>query len=233
MVLWRPGARARLGALRLLVGYRHGPRRAGRDRHRSGHWLVEEARSQRAGARYSLLVSIGTPGVETDIWTPVAHQIGVPIESSSKCDSYTRFGSRRIRINRPTIAGSRWITIPPPRHRPSGSVLAPEWISLKAPGSLGFGGGSMVPTATVVAASPPSPPLVPVAWRVGNRLGGCRCPLGDKRAAVAVFDLEATAQLAVLVELHAPGTPHRVVLPSSQAPSQVNEAPAFVGRQFT
>jgi hypothetical protein len=33
-----------------------------------------------AGARYALLVSIETPGVETDIWTPIAHQIGVPIE---------------------------------------------------------------------------------------------------------------------------------------------------------
>lgn len=33
-----------------------------------------------AGARYALLVSIETPGVDTDIWTPVANQIGVPVE---------------------------------------------------------------------------------------------------------------------------------------------------------
>jgi hypothetical protein len=32
------------------------------------------------GARYALVVSIETPGVETDIWTPVAQQIGVPVE---------------------------------------------------------------------------------------------------------------------------------------------------------
>jgi hypothetical protein len=32
------------------------------------------------GARYALVVSIETPGVETDIWTPVAQQVAVPIE---------------------------------------------------------------------------------------------------------------------------------------------------------
>ncbi|WP_316187960.1 MULTISPECIES: S8 family peptidase [unclassified Bradyrhizobium] len=31
-------------------------------------------------ARYSLIVTIETPGIETDIYTPVANQIGVPIE---------------------------------------------------------------------------------------------------------------------------------------------------------
>jgi hypothetical protein len=30
-------------------------------------------------ARYSLLVTIATPGVESNIYTPVANQIGVPI----------------------------------------------------------------------------------------------------------------------------------------------------------
>jgi hypothetical protein len=30
-------------------------------------------------ARYSLIVTIATPGVETDIYTPVANQIGVPV----------------------------------------------------------------------------------------------------------------------------------------------------------
>jgi hypothetical protein len=29
--------------------------------------------------RYSLIVTIETPGVETDLYTPVANQIGVPI----------------------------------------------------------------------------------------------------------------------------------------------------------
>ncbi len=45
-------------------------------------WWKEQKRRDRsaAGARYALLVSIETPGVETDIWTPVAQRIGVPIE---------------------------------------------------------------------------------------------------------------------------------------------------------
>jgi len=45
-------------------------------------WWKEQKKRERsaAGARYALLVSIETPGVETDIWTPVAHQIGVPVE---------------------------------------------------------------------------------------------------------------------------------------------------------
>jgi hypothetical protein len=30
-------------------------------------------------ARYSLVVTIATPDVETDIYTPVANQIGVPV----------------------------------------------------------------------------------------------------------------------------------------------------------
>jgi len=30
-------------------------------------------------ARYSLIVTIATPEVETDLYTPVANQIGVPI----------------------------------------------------------------------------------------------------------------------------------------------------------
>jgi hypothetical protein len=32
------------------------------------------------GARYALVVSIETPGVDVDIWTPVAEEVGVPIE---------------------------------------------------------------------------------------------------------------------------------------------------------
>jgi hypothetical protein len=31
-------------------------------------------------ARYSLIVTIATPDVETDLYTPVAAQIGVPID---------------------------------------------------------------------------------------------------------------------------------------------------------
>jgi len=47
----------------------------------TGWWklLPNRDRSER-GARYSLVVSIETPGQDVDIWTPVAEQIGVPIE---------------------------------------------------------------------------------------------------------------------------------------------------------
>jgi Subtilase family len=47
----------------------------------TGWWkeLTSRDRSER-GARYALVVSIETPGQEVDIWTPVAQQIGVPIE---------------------------------------------------------------------------------------------------------------------------------------------------------
>ncbi len=46
----------------------------------SGWWKErpDRDRSDR-GARYSLIVSIDTPGLDVDIWTPVAQEIGVPI----------------------------------------------------------------------------------------------------------------------------------------------------------
>jgi hypothetical protein len=47
----------------------------------SGWWKDQPKRDRRyLGARYALVVSLETPGVETDIWTPVAQQVGVPIE---------------------------------------------------------------------------------------------------------------------------------------------------------
>lgn len=46
----------------------------------SGWWKDQPKRDRSAkGARYSLVVSIETPGVEADIWTPVAQQVGVPV----------------------------------------------------------------------------------------------------------------------------------------------------------
>lgn len=44
-------------------------------------WWKEQPRRDRSdkGARYALVVSIETPGVEADIWTPVAQQVGVPV----------------------------------------------------------------------------------------------------------------------------------------------------------
>jgi hypothetical protein len=31
------------------------------------------------GARYALVISIETPGVEADIWTPVAQRVGIRV----------------------------------------------------------------------------------------------------------------------------------------------------------
>lgn len=46
----------------------------------SGWWKDQPKRDRsEEGARYALAVSIETPGIETDIWTPVAQQIGVPV----------------------------------------------------------------------------------------------------------------------------------------------------------
>jgi len=47
----------------------------------TGWWKDLKARDRSEnGARYALVVSIETPGQDVDIWTPVAQQIGVPIE---------------------------------------------------------------------------------------------------------------------------------------------------------
>ncbi|MCA9577803.1 MAG: S8 family peptidase [Polyangiales bacterium] len=46
----------------------------------SGWWKDQPKRDRSdKGVRYSLVVSIETPGVETDIWTPVAQEVGVPV----------------------------------------------------------------------------------------------------------------------------------------------------------
>jgi len=46
----------------------------------SGWWKDQPKRDRsEKGARYALVVSIETPGVDADIWTPVAQQVGVPI----------------------------------------------------------------------------------------------------------------------------------------------------------
>jgi hypothetical protein len=47
----------------------------------TGWWKERPQRDHsERGARYSLIVSIETPGLDVDIWTPVAQQIGVPVE---------------------------------------------------------------------------------------------------------------------------------------------------------
>jgi hypothetical protein len=46
----------------------------------SGWWKDQPKRDRsEKGARYALIVSIETPGVETDIWTPVAQEVGMPL----------------------------------------------------------------------------------------------------------------------------------------------------------
>lgn len=50
----------------------------------SGWWKDQPKRDRsEKGARYALIVSIETPGVETDIWTPVAQQVGAVIAVES------------------------------------------------------------------------------------------------------------------------------------------------------
>jgi len=47
----------------------------------SGWWKDQPKRDRsHKGVRYALVLSIEAPGVETDIWTPVAQQVGVPVE---------------------------------------------------------------------------------------------------------------------------------------------------------
>ncbi len=47
----------------------------------SGWWKDQPKRDRsKKGAHYALVVSLETPGVDADIWTPVAQQIGLPVE---------------------------------------------------------------------------------------------------------------------------------------------------------
>jgi hypothetical protein len=46
----------------------------------SGWWKDQPKRDHSdRGARYALVVFVETPDVETDIWTPVAQPVGVPV----------------------------------------------------------------------------------------------------------------------------------------------------------
>jgi hypothetical protein len=47
----------------------------------SGWWKDQPARDRSdKGARYALIVTIETDAADVDIWTPVATQVGVPVE---------------------------------------------------------------------------------------------------------------------------------------------------------
>ena len=50
----------------------------------SGWWKDDKKRDRSSkGARYSLVVTLETPSADVDIWTPVAQQVGVPIQVES------------------------------------------------------------------------------------------------------------------------------------------------------
>jgi hypothetical protein len=50
----------------------------------SGWWKDQPKRDRSAlGVRYALVVSIDAPEVNVDIWTPVALQVGIPVEVST------------------------------------------------------------------------------------------------------------------------------------------------------
>lgn len=47
----------------------------------TGWWKLRKQRDRsEQGARYALVVSIETPEQDVDIWTPVAQEVGIPIE---------------------------------------------------------------------------------------------------------------------------------------------------------
>jgi hypothetical protein len=79
------GRRRRVRIQRLLPAVQPEPR-PDADRERSSHHRPRRRDPRdrsHLGARYALVVSIEAQGVEADIWTPVAQQIGVPIEMVS------------------------------------------------------------------------------------------------------------------------------------------------------
>ncbi|WP_209663752.1 hypothetical protein [Amycolatopsis magusensis] len=46
----------------------------------TGWWKENKARDHsEEGARYALILSIETPALDVDVWTPVAQQINVPV----------------------------------------------------------------------------------------------------------------------------------------------------------
>jgi hypothetical protein len=51
-----------------------------------GGWWKDQPDRDRSndGVPYALIISIETPEVDMDIWTPVAQQVGVPIEVESE-----------------------------------------------------------------------------------------------------------------------------------------------------
>lgn len=47
----------------------------------TGWWKEQPARDRSLGARYALVVSLETDSTEVDIWTPVAQEVGVLVET--------------------------------------------------------------------------------------------------------------------------------------------------------
>ena len=63
--------------------------------------------------------------------------------------------------------------------------------------------------------APFRPPLVPIGWRIEDRLRGLARPLSAESALVTVLDLDATTKPAVFAEPDAPTAAHRIVLPGA------------------
>ncbi|CAL9286731.1 hypothetical protein SUDANB51_06991 [Streptomyces sp. enrichment culture] len=61
---------------------RSAPRRPGRVCSSVGSWWKADKRTDRIGlpVSYALLVSLRTPDVSTDLYTPIATRLGVPVE---------------------------------------------------------------------------------------------------------------------------------------------------------
>ena len=53
----------------------------------TGWWKDQATRDRSAlGVRYALVVSIDTPETDIDIWTPVANQVGIPVEIPTRAE---------------------------------------------------------------------------------------------------------------------------------------------------
>lgn len=94
-------------------------------------WWKDQPKRDRSdkGARYALVISIDTPGVEMDIWTPVAQQVGLPVLSvpevtpggSRSRHTISEQSSRRARnsMGLLTLSDIRWPSLSPEAPSPS------------------------------------------------------------------------------------------------------------------
>src|SRR5947208_1707632 len=90
-----------------------------------------------------------------------------------------------------------------------------------APGEPGIGGRRERPRPSAGRAGAPEspapfrPPLVPIGWRIQDRLRGLARPLSDESALVTILDLDATTKPAVFAEPDAATPAYRIVFPGA------------------